>query len=101
MLLWWQSDLYDGTFHREDSYKVTFSLSRTFLDDLLNVRFIANNIFHGNRGDGDYRMAETNITFNNKWNSNYFRLVVGCNLGKLENKKFEHRNTGASEAARK
>lgn len=100
LVFWWQNDLYDGTTHRESSWNLTCSLERNFLDDQLEVRLIANDIFHTNRADGDYQVAETDITFRNKWNSNYFRLAITYRLGQIAADNYRNKKTGAKEAAR-
>ncbi|MEO0338773.1 MAG: outer membrane beta-barrel protein [Bacteroidota bacterium] len=100
LIFWWQNDLYDGTIHREDSWNLTCSLERSFFNDQLQVRFIANDIFHTNRADGDYRVAETDITFTNKWNTNYFRLALSYRIGQIGANQFRNKKTSESEASR-
>ncbi len=100
LIFWWQNDLYDGTIHREDSWNLTCSLERSFFKDQLQARFIANDIFHTNRADGDYRVAETAITFTNKWNTNYFRLALSYRIGQMGTNPFRNKKTGESEVSR-
>ncbi|NRB53073.1 MAG: TonB-dependent receptor [Saprospiraceae bacterium] len=101
LLFQWQNDLYEGTIHREDVWTTTLSIERFFFDQRLKCRLIANDLFHTNRADGDYSVAETNITFQNKWNSNFWRLSLTYQIGDWKNNGYRHRETGTKENARR
>ncbi|MEM1217067.1 MAG: outer membrane beta-barrel protein, partial [Bacteroidota bacterium] len=94
LIAWWRSELNDGTVRRASAGALTLAVSRPFFQDRLRVRLLANDIFHTVRADGDYSVAETDITFFNKWNSNYFRLSISVNLGQLKDNAFQNRKTG-------
>lgn len=101
LLLWWKNDLYEGTIHREDVWNATVSIEHSFFDQRLKCRFIANDLFHTNRADGDYSVAETDISFQNKWNSNFWRLSLMYQIGQLQNNRHRHKETGTKENARR
>ena len=101
LLFWWQNDLYEGTVHREDVWNATVSIERSFFDQRLKCRLVANDLFHSIRADGDYSVAETDITFQNKWNTNFWRLSLTYQIGQLRNNRYQHRETGTKENARR
>lgn len=101
LLFWWQNDLYEGTIHREDIWNTTLSIQRFFFDRRLKCQLMANDLFHTNRADGDYSVAETDITFQNKWNSNFWRLSLTYQIGQWQNNRYQHQETGTKENARR
>lgn len=100
LLFWYRGELREGTFTRYDNANFTISLERTFLQDQLKVRFIMADIFNTMRGSGDYKIGETDIYFDNKWRSNYARLAITFDLGKLNKTRYSNQATGAREQAR-
>ena len=93
--LFWSFNSYrDGTINRTPAWNLSLSLEKALFDKSLILRLIANDIFHSQRADGNYIAGVTNITFRNKWNSNYFRVAITYDFGKLQRKEYKNRSIG-------
>lgn len=88
--------LRDGLNDDRSRYNITLSAEKSFYNNKLKTRLIAYDIFHGIIASGDYNVAATQIYFNRRWTTQYFRLAVTYNFGKL--KKVNFSNKAAAEA---
>ena len=69
-------------------------------DRALNCRLMLNDLFHSVRAAGDYAIGETDIYFARQWNTNYVRLSVSFDFGKLTKSNFKNKEIGATEKGR-
>lgn len=88
--------LRDGLNDDRSRYNITMAIEKSFAKNALRARFIAYDIFHGIIATGDYNVAGTQIYFNRRWTTQYFRLALTYNFGKL--KKVTYSNKAAAEA---
>ena len=96
-LFWYLGPNYDGVYNRYKSYNLTLSIDKSFFDNTLKCRFIANDLLHTVRAAGDYNIAETAIYFKRRWNTDYFRLSLIYNFGKLKKGTYKNKAVGKSE----
>jgi len=100
VLFWYVGTLYEGTFNRYDSANLTLAADKSFFNDALKVRLIANDIFNTVRASGEYAIGETDIYFDNKWRSSYVRLALTYDFGRLKEGRYKNRATGRAESSR-
>jgi hypothetical protein len=96
VLAWYLGEKYYGLYYDRSRYNVTISAEKSFFDKSLKCRLIANDIFHSIIASGDYNVGETQIYYNREYNTNYFRIALSYNFGKL--KKITYKNTATGEA---
>lgn len=97
LLFWYSGDNIEGLHHRESMYNVTLTLEKSFFDNALKCRLIANDIFHGVIASGRYNVAETDVYYNRRWTTEYFRLAVTYNFGQLKKVNYKNKTIGQSE----
>lgn len=100
LLFWYLGDEDEGLYQRKSSWNLTLSLNKSFFDNTLQCRLIANDIFHSVRAAGDYSVGETDIYFHRRWNTNYMRLAINYNFGASKKSTFKNKAVGRSEGAR-
>ncbi|MEL6925130.1 MAG: outer membrane beta-barrel family protein, partial [Bacteroidota bacterium] len=100
VLFWYLGDNNEGLYKRKSSWSMSLTAEKSFFNSALKCRFIANDIFHSVRAAGDYRVGETDIYFHRHWNTNYARLSLIYNFGKLTESSFKNKSVGKSEGAR-
>lgn len=91
---------YEEVFYRERSYNLSFSIDKSFLDNNLNVRLIANDVLNSMQAAGNYNLANTEIFFKRKWTSNYFRFALSYKFGRLKKATYKNKEVGRSEQNR-
>ena len=97
LLFWYLGPNYDGVYNRYKSYNLTVSVDKSFFNNNLKCRFIANDLLHTVRAAGDYNIAETAIYFKRRWNTDYFRASIIYNFGKLKKGTYKNKSVGKSE----
>ncbi|MFK7937262.1 MAG: outer membrane beta-barrel protein, partial [Saprospiraceae bacterium] len=100
VLFWYYSDQYEGVFHREQMFNLSLTLDKSFFNNQLKCRFIANDIFHGVVAAGNYNVGQTDIYFNRRWTTEYFRLAMSYTFGKLKEVGYKNRAIGGAEKGR-
>jgi len=78
-------------------YNLTLTLEKSFFDKALTGRFIANDIFHSVIASGDYNVGQTEVYYNRRWSTDYFRLSLSYNFGKLKKVNYKNKAIGQSE----
>lgn len=99
-IFWYRGAEYDGLRRGVDRHNLTLTLEKSFLDNALKVRLIANDIFHGNVAAGYYNVGETAIYYNRRWDTDYYRISVSYNFGRLKNATYKNKSIGKSESNR-
>ena len=97
LLFWYLGDNYEGLHRRESIWNLTASVEKTFFDNSLRCRLIANDIFHSFIAQGGYNVAQTEVYYNRRWTTDYFRLSISYNFGKLKQSKYRNRGIGLDE----
>ncbi|MEM9836450.1 MAG: TonB-dependent receptor [Bacteroidota bacterium] len=92
--------LRDGTFERYDYANLTLTYEKSLPAQNMKIRVQAADIFTTVRASGEYRQGVTDIYFDNRWRSNFFRLSLTFDLNKLEKSHYKNRSTGARETGR-
>ena len=100
VLFWYLGDRYTGVTHRRESSNMTISVEKSFLNKKLKCRLIANDIFYKNIAAGSYNVGQTDIYFNRRWSTNYFRFSMIYNFGKLKKNNYKNKSIGESERNR-
>jgi len=100
VLLWCLGKNNDGVYQRYESYNASLTLDKSFLDNSLKIRLTANDIFKTVRAWGDYQVGPTDIFFKRRWNTDYFRVSVMYNLGKLKQGNYKNKAVGDTESNR-
>ena len=97
LLFWYKGNDYEGLYHRHSSWSSSLTLEKSFFDNALTCRFIANDLFHSVRAAGTYSIGETDIYFHRHWNTNYFRASVQYNFGQLKKSGYKNKAIGETE----
>ena len=100
VLFWYLSDNYEGLYHRRSMHNLTIALSKSFFAKALKVRLIANDIFHGVIAAGSYNVGETDIYYNRRWTTNYFRLSLTYNFGQIKKARYNNKSVGEEQKKR-
>ncbi|MEM6316584.1 MAG: outer membrane beta-barrel family protein [Bacteroidota bacterium] len=100
VFFWYLNDYLTGITHRQQRHSLGFTLEKSFFDNSLKCRLIANDIFHKNIAAGDYAVGQTDIYFNRRWTTNTYQLSVLYNFGRLKKSGFKNKAIGASESGR-
>ncbi|WP_310557608.1 TonB-dependent receptor domain-containing protein [Flavobacterium sp.] len=100
LLAWYLGEKYSGLYYDRSRWNITIGLEKSFLNKSLKCRLIANDIFHTAFPSGDYNVGETQIYYNRKFNTNYLRLALSYNFGKLTKTTYKKKATGESENSR-
>lgn len=89
--------LRDGLNDDRSRYNITMALEKSFFKNKLRTRFIAYDIFHGIIASGDYNVAATQIYFNRRWTTQYLRLALTYNFGKLKQVAYKNKAVAETE----
>ena len=89
-----------GLYHDRSRGNITVGLEKNFLNKSLKCRLIANDIFHTSIASGDYNVGQTQIYYNRKYNTNYLRIALSYNFGRLKKTTYKNISTGESENSR-
>lgn len=90
----------DGIYFTEPTYSIGAAVSKKFLKDALTVRILANDIFRSYRQAGEFEIGPTQVVYDNRLNTNYYRLTLTYNFGKLKNITYNNQSTGKGEINR-
>jgi len=100
MSFYYLGDNDEGLYQRKNSWNMNLAIDKSFIDNALKCQLIVNDIFHTTRAAGDYSIGETDIYFARRWNTNYVRLSVSYNFGKLKEHNYKNKEIGADEKNR-
>ncbi len=89
VLAWYLSNRYDGIYFRKNQAEVTLGIEKSFWNRSLKLQLVANDIFHTNKPDGNYRLGDTNILFDRVYNTQNFRFIATYNFGKLKKTTYQ------------
>ncbi|MEM6395009.1 MAG: outer membrane beta-barrel protein [Bacteroidota bacterium] len=92
--------LRDGTFERYDYGNLTLTYEKSLLAQNLKIRVQAADIFTTVRASGEYRQGATDIYFDNRWRTNFFRVGLTFDLNKLKKSNYKNQSTGVRETQR-
>jgi hypothetical protein len=97
---WYLSNKQDGINNEKDLSSINIGLEKKVLRDRVIVNLDFNDIFHETRYDGEYTLGLTDIVYANTVNTNYIRLSLTYNFGKLKRFNYKNTNVGESETQR-
>ena len=97
---WYLSNKRDGINDEKDLSSVNVGLEKKLWHDQFIVNLDFNDIFHEVRYDGEYTLGQTDIIYANTMNTNYVRLSLTYNFGKLKEVSYQNKNVGESETQR-
>lgn len=98
--LTYYGDYYTGLHHRNSMYNIMLALEKSYFEQALTFRLIANDILHGFIASGTYNVGETDVYYNRRWSTNYFRFSVNYNFGKLKKGTYKNKSIGRAESDR-
>lgn len=90
----------DGIFEFSPMDQFSASVSKKFLDDKLNVRFMANDIFHGYLEQATSTLDGFDLDYKSYYDSNTFMIAVSYNFGKLKSPDNSDRSVNQEEMNR-
>lgn len=90
----------DGFVDFKDEWFVSVGASRFFLDNKLMVRLLANDIFHTSITRANYAINNTEVYFNGKRDTFFFRFLVKYTFGKLKQIKYKNVAVNQKESGR-
>lgn len=99
-MFWYLGNNREGLYDRNSMYNVTLSLGKSFFKNSLKCNLIANDIFHSVIQSGNYFVGKTDVYYNRRSSTNYFRLSVIYNFGKLKKVDYENKAIGKPERDR-
>lgn len=100
LMFWYMGDNIEGLHRRNDMYNVTISLGKSFFNNSLKCSLVANDIFHSIIQSGDYFVGQTDVYYNRRASTNYFRLSAIYNFGRLKKVDFKNKSIGKPESER-
>lgn len=89
--------LRDGLNDDLSRYNITLSAEKSIYNNKIKTRFIAYDVFHGIIASGNYNVGGTAIYFNRRWTTQYFRLALTYNFGKLKKVSFSNKASAEAE----
>jgi hypothetical protein len=90
----------DGVYFSEPTYSISGGISRKFFKRKLSVRLIANDILRSYRQAGTFNVGDANVVYEQRLNTNFYRVSLTYNFGKLKNVNYENKETGKEERNR-
>lgn len=90
----------DGVYKNRDTYWVAAGVSKQFFKKKLMCQFLVNDIFRSYRDAGSYTVGQTSVEYEWRMSSNFYRLTIRYNFGKLKDVIYNSRNTGEDEIER-
>lgn len=97
---WYRSNKRDGIYFRKDQSSVNFGFESKLFNNSTTINLDFNDIFFKVRGAGDYTLGNTDIVFARQYNTNFIRLSLSYNFGKLRKSNFKNKDVGKSEKDR-
>lgn len=77
----------EGVFSFESIYQLSAGISRSFLEDNLNISVYYNDILKSNRYKGEAILPSLNVQYNSYYDSSKIRLAATYKIGKYKNHK--------------
>ncbi|MFV8347775.1 TonB-dependent receptor domain-containing protein [Flavobacterium sp. ZB4P13] len=100
LLGWYLGEKYDGLFYRKSRSLLTLGVEKSFFNQSLKVKLMANDIFHKDKPVGNYEVGQTFVEYGRTLNTNYYRLILTYNFGKLKKVNYGNTSSGQSENGR-
>ena len=89
-----------GIFHFNPIDQLSASISKRFFDDKLNIRFMANDILHSYKEEGNSTVDGFGLLYKSTYDSNTFMLAVSYNFGRLKRPDNSDRSVNQEEMDR-
>ncbi|OOG67160.1 outer membrane beta-barrel family protein [Flavobacterium sp. A45] len=100
LLGWYLGEKYDGLFYRKSRSLLTLGVEKNFFNQSLKVKIMANDIFHKDKPEGNYEVGQTFVEYGRTLNTDYYRLILTYNFGKLKKVNYGNTSSGESESGR-
>ncbi|MDX6188106.1 TonB-dependent receptor [Flavobacterium sp. Fl-318] len=100
LLGWYLGDKNDGLYYRKNRSVITLGVEKNFLNQALKVKLMANDIFHKDKSAGNYEVGKTVVEFDRTFNTDYYRLILTYNFGKLKKVNYDNTSSGEAESDR-
>lgn len=100
VMFWYMGNNREGLYDRNDMYNLTASIGKSFFNNALKVNLLANDILHSVVQSGDYFVGQTAVYYNRVSSTNYFRLSLMYNFGKLKKVDYKNKAIGKPESDR-
>lgn len=84
----------DGLYNRKPFFNMDLGWTKSFLDNKLNLSFLAGDVFHTNIVDGFYELNNSKVSYLRKMNTRLYRLTIRYVFGKLKKPGFSSVNVG-------
>lgn len=97
---WYLSDKQDGIKLRKGQSSINLGVEKKLFNDTFTFNLDFNDIFYDLMYDGGYRIGTADVIYANQLNTNYVRLSVSYNFGKLKESKYSNKNVGETENKR-
>jgi hypothetical protein len=100
LLGWYLGEKYDGLFYRKSRSLLTLGVEKDFFNQSLKVKLMANDMFHKDKPVGNYEVGQTLVEYGRTLNTDYYRLILTYNFGKLKKVNYGNTSSGESESGR-
>ena len=97
---WYLSDKRDGINFEKDYSSVNVGVEKKLLGNALTCNLDFNDVFYRVRASGEYRVGQTDVIYDNVWNTQYIRFSVSYNFGNLRKSNYQNKDVGESETQR-
>ena len=97
---WYVGDKLDGINLRKGQSSVNLGLEKKLFNNTFRFNLDFNDIFYDVMYDGGYRVGATDIIYVNQLNTNFVRLSMSYNFGKLKESKYSNKKVGETENSR-
>jgi hypothetical protein len=100
LLGWYLGEKYDGLFYRKSRSLLSLGVEKDFFNQSLKVKLMANDMFHKDKPVGNYEVGQTFVEYGRTLNTDYYRLILTYNFGKLKKVNYGNTSSGESESGR-
>ncbi len=97
----YQSKQVWGTLLIEPRYRIDMGASKSFMDNKLNIKFAANDIFKLNKSKITSTLPSQNYVVNERWESQVFRLTCTYRFGSKEIKAARQRSSSSDSESKR
>src|SRR5690606_34550236 len=90
-----------GTLLIEPRYRIDMGASKSFINDKLNIKFAANDIFKLQKSKITSTLSSQNYVINERWESQVFRLTCTYRFGSNEIKAARQRSSSSDSEGKR
>jgi hypothetical protein len=87
----------DGFYYRAQKYYLSAGITRAFMKDKLNCRFMVNDFLKSYRVQGSYELGQISVSDDSRFNTYFYTLSLTYSFGKLREVVYSNKEAGEAE----